>query len=309
MPCRWATFHPNTVFGQTLYMDISIIIVTYNTKEMTAECIESIYQKTLNCSFEVIVIDNASKDGSRQMLSGLNYKNYQYIYNDRNKGFSKANNIASEFATGKRLFFLNSDILFVNDVVLNLMEYVDKNPSTGIIGPKFLNQDGTHQVSCRNFPSILLGFWHFFPFLRIFLSKEANKYYQKKRDYEKKQLVDTVSAGAMMISKQLFYQIGRFDEFSFMYAEDADICRKVRDLDLDVIYYPNAQLIHYGGQSTKLNSYRAIWSYYFAFYNLYKKYYFKNFAFLIKPFFFIRACFAVITLFFKEDKRVTWNNK
>ena len=290
-------------------MDISIIIVTYNTKEMTAECIESIYQQTLNCLFEVIVIDNASKDGSQQLLSSLNYKNYQYIYNERNKGFSRANNIASEFATGKRLFFLNSDILFVNDVVLNLMEYVDKNPSTGIIGPKFLNQDGTHQVSCRNFPSILLGFWHFFPFLRIFLSKEANKYYQKKRDYEKKQLVDTVSAGAMMISKQLFYQIGRFDEFSFMYAEDADICRKVRDLDLDVIYYPNAQLIHYGGQSTKLNSYRAIWSYYFAFYNLYKKYYFKNFAFLLKPFFFIRACFAVITLFFKEDKRVTWNNK
>ena len=290
-------------------MDISIIIVTYNTKEMTTECIESIYQKTLNCSFEVIVIDNASKDGSRQMLSSLDYENYQYIYNNRNEGFSRANNAASKFAKGKWLFFLNSDIVFVNDVTSNLIEYMDKNPSTGIIGPKFLNQDGTHQVSCRNFPNILLGFWHFFPFLRVFLFKEAVKYYQKQRDYEKIQTVDTVSAGAMMISQELFKQIGRFDEFSFMYAEDADICRRVRDSSRDVIYCPKAQLVHYGGQSTKLNSYMAIWSYYFAFYNLYKKYYFKNFAFLIKPFFFIRAVFAVIGLFFKEDKRVTWNNK
>ena len=290
-------------------MDISIIIVTYNTKTMTAECIESIYQKTLNCSFEVIVIDNASKDGSRQMLSCLDYKNYKYIYNNKNKGFSRANNIGSNSATGKYIFFLNSDIVFVNDVAFNLAEYMDKNPSAGILGPKFLNQDGSHQVSCRNFPSILLGLWHFFPFLKSFLSNEAAEYYQNKRDYEKKQAVDTVSAGALMISKQLFEQIGKFDEFSFMYAEDADICRKVRDLNLNVIYYPKARLIHYGGQSTKLNSYKAIWSYYFAFYNLYKKYYFKNFAFLLKPFFFIRAVFAVFTLLFKKDKRITWNNK
>jgi len=290
-------------------MNVSIIILNYNTKELTFECIQSVYDHTLKHEFEVIVIDNASTDGSRQMLSKLKYKNYQYIYNNANKGFSRANNIASKFATGKRLFFLNSDIVFINDVAFNLVEYMDENPSAGIVGPKFLNQDGTHQVSYRNFPNILLGLWHFFPFLKSFLSNEAVEYYQNKLDYEKKQAVDTVSAGALMISKQLFEQIGQFDEFSFMYAEDADICRKVRDLDLDVIYYPKARLIHYGGQSTKLNSYKAIWSYYFAFYNLYKKYYFKNFAFLLKPFFFIRAVFAVFTLLFKKDKRITWTNK
>ncbi|OGR28090.1 MAG: hypothetical protein A2277_14930 [Desulfobacterales bacterium RIFOXYA12_FULL_46_15] len=290
-------------------IEVSIIIINYNTRELTKNCIDSIFYHTQKNCFEVIVIDNASSDGSRNALSTLEYENYHYIYNEKNSGFSKANNRAAIAASGDYLFFMNSDMVFVNDVVSFLFEKIHHNPAIGIVGPKFLNPDGTLQVSCRNFPGIIFGLTKFFPFLKKKLSGKNLEYYQDQRNYSIEQTVDTVSAGALMISRKLFGDIGGFDEFSFMYAEDADICRQVRDRRLKIMYNPSAILIHFGGQSSKLNSYRAVWSYYFAFYYLYKKYYFGKCAVLIKPVFFLRALIGVIGNFFKKDKRVTWNNK
>lgn len=294
---------------QEKIITVSIIIINYNTRELTKNCIESIYRHTKLHHFEVIVIDNASTDGSYELLSTLGFENYHYIYNEKNVGFSKANNMASLTASGRYLFFMNSDMLFLNDVVSLLVETMQNNPGIGVAGPRFQNPDNSLQVSCRNFPGILFGMSKFFPFIKWCLSGQVLDYYQKERDYSKMQTVDTVSAGALMIEKQLFETIGRFDEFSFMYAEDADICRQVRELGLTVTYCPNAVLVHFGGQSSRLNSYKAIWSYYFAFYHLYKKYYFGRFAVFIKPAFFLRASIAVIGNFFKKDRRITWNNK
>ncbi len=290
-------------------IDVSVIIINFNTKDLTLECIKSVYEKTCCTSFEVIVIDNASTDGSRLLLSNLGFSNYHYIYNKKNVGFSRANNKAAGLAKGRYIFFMNSDMLFIDDVLSGLMMYMESNPGVGIAGPMFLNPDNTLQISCRNFPCIAFGFLKFFPFLKIFMSKEIREYYQQDRDYSKIQEVDTVSAGAMMIKKSLFKDIGGFDEFSFMYAEDADICRRVRDMGFKVVFLPDVKLIHYGGQSCALNSFRAVWSYYFAFYYLYKKYYFGRFAFLFKPFFFVRAVIAIVINMFKKDKRLTWNDK
>jgi hypothetical protein len=155
----------------------------------------------------------------------------------------------------------------------------------------------------------LFGLSRFLPFAGRVFSHEISAYYQKDRDYSVEQHVDTVSAGALMISKKMFDRIGGFDTFSFMYAEDADICRRVREQGQLVAYCPSARLIHYGGQSSRQNSYRAIWAYYFAFYYLYKKYYFGRFAIIVKPLFFLRACVAVTANFFNSDRRVTWGNK
>ncbi|OGR12190.1 MAG: hypothetical protein A2097_13555 [Desulfobacula sp. GWF2_41_7] len=204
---------------------------------------------------------------------------------------------------------MNSDMIFVSDVVSFLFGKIHQNPDIGIIGPKFLNPDGMLQVSCRNFPSVIFGLTKFFPFLKRFLTEKNLDYYQGRRDYSVEQDVDTVSAGAMMISRKLFRGIGGFDEFSFMYAEDADICRQVRDLGLKVVFNPSATLIHFGGQSSRLNSYKAVWSYYFAFYHLYKKYYFGKAAVFIKPAFLLRALIGMAGNYFKKDKRVTWDNK
>ncbi len=290
-------------------IEVSIIIINYNTRELTKNCIDSIFYHTLETHFEVIVIDNASSDGSYDILSTLEYDNYHYIRNEKNIGFSKANNKAAIRASGAYLFFMNSDMLFVNDVVSCLLEKIHHNPEIGIVGPKFLNPDGTLQISCRKFPDIVFGLTKFFPCFKIFFSGKNPEYYQDQRDYSIEQAVDTVSAGALMISRKLFRDIGGFDEFSFMYAEDADICRQVRDRGLKIMYTPSAILIHFGGQSSKLNSYKAIWSYYFAFYHLYKKYYFGMAAIFIKPAFFLRALIGVVGNCFKKDKRVTWNNK
>ena len=290
-------------------VDVSVVIINYNTRELTRDCIQSIYDQTLQVSFEVIVIDNASTDGSVEILSSLDHEKYSYIYNKENTGFSRANNTASHNARGKYLFFMNSDMVLVNDVLSILTGHMRNNPGTGIAGPRFLNPDGSLQISCRNFPGIIFGCLKFFPFLRGFLSGQALDYYQQDRDYSKLQRVDTVSAGALMIERALFERLGRFDEFSFMYAEDADICRRVRDLGKTIDFVPEAQLIHYGGQSSQLNSSRAVWSYYFAFYHLYKKYYFGWFGVFLKPIFGFRALMAVVAIWFKQDKRVTWNNK
>ena len=291
------------------YMDVSVIIINYNTKRLTRKCVESVVRNTKDLLFEVIVIDNGSTDGSKDELSNLGYPNYIYVYNEKNIGFSKANNQAYRIARGEYLFFMNNDMVFVNDVIGNLLEFVKKNKDIGIIGPKFLNPDSSLQMSCRSFPSIKFGLTKFIPFLKIFFYKEATKYYQNDRDYDLIHCVDTISAGALLISRKLFKKIGYFDEFSFMYGEDADICKKTRDIGYKVVYYPKAVLIHYGGQSSKLNSYRAIWSYYMAFYYLYKKYYFKRIAFLMKPIFILRASIEVVFNMFKKDKRITWNNK
>ena len=290
-------------------IEVSIIIINYNTRELTKNCIESIFCRTQKKYFEVIVIDNASTDGSYDALSTLEFQNYRYIHNEKNVGFSRANNKAALSASGEYLFFMNSDMIFVNDVVSCLVEKIHHHPAIGIIGPRFLNPDGTLQISCRNFPGIFFGLIKFFPFLKKKLSDKKLDYYQAQRDYSIEQTVDTVSAGALMISRKLFRDIGGFDEFSFMYAEDADICRQVRDRGFKVVYDPFATLIHFGGQSSKLNSYKAVWSYYFAFYHLYKKYYFGRVAILIKPAFFLRAVIGVMGNYFKKDKRVTWNNK
>ncbi len=290
-------------------IDVSVVIINYNTKNMTLDCIRSVYDKTRDICFEMIVIDNASTDGSNLILSNLAFTNYKYIYNKKNVGFSRANNAASKFAVGRYLFFMNSDMLFLNNVLSVLMLYMERKPNTGIAGPMFLNPDGSLQISCRNFPGIAFGCLKFFPFLKPFMPREIMKYYLHDRDYSKIQAVETVSAGAMMIKNSLFREMGCFDEFSFMYAEDADICRRIRDMGLKVVYVPEARLIHYGGQSAGLNSCRAVWSYYFAFYNLYKKYYFGRAAFLLKPLFFLRAVCAVVVNMFKKDKRVTWNDK
>lgn len=290
-------------------MDLSIIIINYNTKLLTKECIESIYQMTKDVKFEVIVIDNASTDGSFEELSKLNYENFKYIYNDINLGFSKANNQGSTLSSGKYLFFMNSDMVFINDVAGKLVHYLKINKNAGIIGPKFLNPDQTLQISCRNFPSIQFGLIKFFPFLKKVFKNEYNKYYNKNYDYSIINHVDTISAGALLISKSDFDRIGKFDEFSFMYGEDADICKRVRDIGKYIVFYPSAQLIHYGGQSSKLNSTKAIWSYYMAFYYLYKKYYFKNFSLIVKPLFVFRALIELVVNYFRKDKRITWNTK
>lgn len=290
-------------------IDVSVIIINFNTLELTKKCIASIYQHSQKNTIEVLVFDNGSTDGSAVILSKLGYDNYYYMYNTANIGFSRANNAAALQASGDYLFFMNSDMFLLNDVVFCLWETLENDPTKGIAGPRFQNPDGTLQVSCRQFPNILFGLSKFIPFTKALLSKEISDYYQQKRDYLKQQNVDTVSAGALMISRNLFFCINGFDEFSFMYAEDADICRRIRDQGLSVTYCPRARLVHYGGQSSRLNSYRAIWSYYFAFYHLYRKYYFGKGAFFIKPLFFLRACLAVVANFFNSDKRITWGDK
>ena len=290
-------------------MDVSIVIINYNTKALTLECVQSIYNQTQGVGFEVIVFDNASQDGSRQVLSDLAYENYHYIYNQENIGFSRANNQASKLAKGQYLFFMNSDMVLLNDVTAILKKYYEDSRQIGIVGPCFLNADKSLQVSCRNFPSLVFGLLKFFPFLNGLLSDESCAYYQQDRDYSLIQEVDTVSAGALFIRRKLFEDIGRFDAFSFMYAEDADICRQVRDRGLKVVFMPDARLIHYGGASTQLNSGKAVWSYYFAFYHLYKKYYFGPLAIPLKPLFGLRALAALLANYFKQDKRITWRDK
>ncbi|MCV6613451.1 MAG: glycosyltransferase family 2 protein [Cellvibrionaceae bacterium] len=292
--------------------ELSIIIINYNTQALTEACIESIYRHRGELALEVILLDNASEDGSKAHFSALaeagQWPGFRYQYNLTNLGFSRACNQGAAMASGAQLFFLNSDTEWQNNVGQTLLEALTANPEAGIVGPRFANSDGSLQVSCRDFPSLGIGLLKFFPFLKPFLKDAQRRYYQGERDYNKAQAVDTVSAGALLIPAQLFEAIGGFDEFSFMYGEDADICRQVRDTGRQIWFIPAAKLLHHGGQSSQLNSSRAIWSYYLAFYQLYKKYYFGPWAMLLKPLFIGRALLGLAQIQFKRDKRVTWNN-
>lgn len=219
---------------------LSIIIPTWNTAEITLKCIKSINHFFQN-RYEIIVVDNGSTDNTEQLLSKMN--NIKYIKNNKNLGFSKANNIGAQTASGDYLLFLNSDMEIIDNSLEKMLEYIENNQQIGIIGPKFLNIDKSPQASVfpnQNITNAFKEFW---------LNKKT---YSKYIPSTKKPLsVENISGGALLIKKNLFNKIGKWNEKYFMYFEDLDICRKIKKQKKDIIYFPSCSIIHRHGSSGK----------------------------------------------------------
>jgi GT2 family glycosyltransferase len=232
---------------------LSIIIPTWNTSLVTQKCLESI-RNYLPVSFaEIIVVDNGSTDDTQAFFSKL--KNIKYIRNSTNLGFSKANNIGAKLSTCKYLLFLNSDMEFIDNKLSDMLDFYRQTPDCGLVGPQFLNPDLTIQASVFPDQSILNAVKEFW-FNQISFSKYYPKNFTKTK-------VWAISGGAVLLSREMFMKIGEWDERYFMYYEDLDLCRKVRNLGKNIYYFPEFKIIHRHGFSGRnlvdpLNQWRRL---------------------------------------------------
>lgn len=223
---------------------ISIIIVTYNSESHISRCLKSLKNK-LKANFEVIIVDNNSSDQTIREISKIKEIELKILPQDQNLGFSKANNIGVKESKGSTILFLNPDTEIEKIDSQTIVDYLS-NPDIGIIAPKLVMDDGKTQPSVMNIPTIMNAI------LEYWLSQK-NKYSQYAPIEDKPIQVEAVYGAAMFIKRIVYEKIGGFNNKYFLYFEDIDLCRKVNEIGLKIIYYPEFIVKHSVGASSKTN--------------------------------------------------------
>ena len=226
-------------------IDISIIIINYQSIDLIEHCLDSIYRHKNDLKTEIIVVSN-SEWGEKGTALLEKYPEITGINPGKNAGFAAANNLGAQSAAGKFLFFLNPDTLFVNDVLKELIQAAYEYPEAGIIGPYTYNPDMSHQPSVKNEFGMDHMLFLAFPFLRFFFThKDFGHLPIKKTQY-----VEVVNGSAMFMSRHLFNEIGGMNESYFMYWEENDLCKSVKERGKKILFYERAKIIHLGKQTT-----------------------------------------------------------
>ncbi len=230
-------------------IDLSIIIVSYNTEKLTRDCIESVAESTKGISYEFLVIDNASKDNSVKALEELSKKlPLTLIANSDNKGFGAANNQGMKKAKGKYLLLLNSDTLVKDNVLGEMVAWMNKNPKVGISTSALKNADGSLQGTGGYFPMLSKVFaWMFFIDDIPFLSKLIKPYHLRPLSTSRQ--LDWITGAYFLFRRQTFNDVGFFDKDYFMYVEELDFCFRAKKKGWQIWYLPQWNIIHYGGAS------------------------------------------------------------
>lgn len=236
-------------------IDLSIVIVSYNTMEMTRDCLKSVYCNTGALSCEVIVVDNNSQDGSLDMIV-REFPDVILIANNANLGFAAANNQGFVVAKGEFLLMLNSDTIIIGNVLEKSVEFLKISQQIGAMGCQVLNTDGSIQPTCSGFPTLFrlavmtlaLDRIPGFSFLDTYLLRHW------KRNNERE--VEVISGCYLMFRKTVLEQVGPLDERFFFFAEETDWCRRVREAGWKLYFSPVGQIVHHGGGSVKKLSYK-----------------------------------------------------
>lgn len=236
-------------------MDLSIIIVSWNVKEHLKKCLESIFKNQGNLNVEVIVIDNASSDGTSEMVKAV-FPQVKLITNDKNLGFAAANNQGIRAAKGEYILFLNPDTEILPNSLQKSIEFFKKHTDVGAVGCQILNTDPSTssgqalQPSVRRFPTlwsqflILYKLHHLLPNLKTF-----RNYLAKDFNYSVESVVDQIMGAFILTKKEIIEKIGDFDENFYLWFEEVDFCKRLKDAGYKVYYTPAAQIIHHGAQS------------------------------------------------------------
>ena len=230
---------------------ISIIIVNYNVRQDLIQCLNSITNSIINDKYEIIIIDNNSDIS----IQDLESKQIKILHMKKNVGFSIAVNIGISESRGELCLLLNPDTRVNSNTISILSKYIKNNLNVGAVGCKVLNPDGSYQLSSRRrFPNFLILLTLFFKLNIIFpKSKYFGLYNYTNIENEKLMNVDSISGSCMMFKKSVYKHVGRFDENYFLYFEDTDFCLQLKQHNYDIIYNPEAQIVHTKGQSTKFN--------------------------------------------------------
>jgi hypothetical protein len=229
-------------------IQVSIVIVNYNTLQITQECIDSIVLNTTDITYEIILVDNASTDGSLDYFK--NMEGIKFISSTENVGFGKGNNLGIEIAKGRNVFLLNPDTILQNNAVKILSSFLDKNVLVGVAGANLYNDDGTYQPS----------FSQMYPSLRVEVSNLFHlMFLQNKQCINKtNQAIQTQSVvgAAMMIKKEIVKKTGLFNPKFFMYGEEEEWCNRIRKAGFMIFNVPVAKITHLDGKSFQFSENR-----------------------------------------------------
>ncbi|OGY88584.1 MAG: hypothetical protein A2927_01790 [Candidatus Komeilibacteria bacterium RIFCSPLOWO2_01_FULL_45_10] len=226
-------------------MDLSIIILNYKQKGLVKYCLKNLLALSLPFKFEIIVVDNASGDGTAEMIKS-EFFGVRLIQAEENRGYAAGNNLGIKAAQGKYLLILNPDLNILSGAALKLHQFMENHPQACLVGPKILNPDGSLQYTCSRFPDWRLPF-----FRRTFLSRTKagqkwNEYYlMTDWDHQSNRPVDWLFGACLMVRKSALEKVGLLDERFFLYMEDLDWCRRTWEQGLEVWYAAEAEVIHY----------------------------------------------------------------
>lgn len=231
-------------------MDLSIIIVSYNTCLLTLECLESVFEQTGHINFEAIVIDNDSSDGSAPAIAE-HFPQVQLLACKKNHGFACANNLAARHATGEYLLLLNPDTVILNRAIEKLLAFAKAHPEAGIYGGRTIFPDGTiNPTCCSGKMTAWSVFCRAFGFSRI-LKKRAlfDPESYGSWAYDTIKQVDIITGCFLMVKHDPWEQLGGFNPVFFMYGEEVDLCLRARKLGYKPLFTPDAVIVHHGGAS------------------------------------------------------------
>ncbi|MBX6770550.1 MAG: glycosyltransferase family 2 protein [Chloroflexi bacterium] len=232
--------------------DLCIVIVSYNTRDLLQACLRSLVasleRTARELDAEVIVVDNASSDGSADMVR-TDFPSVRLIPLMENRGFAAANNLALRLSDSRYVLLLNPDTEVLDDAPLALVRFMDAHPDAAVCGCRLLNPDRTFQHSCFRFPTLPMSFLDLFPLHYRLLESRLNGRYPR-RWYNHSFPIDHPLGACMMVRRQAIEQVGPLDEGFFMYCEEVDWCYRMKQAGWEIYYTPDAAVIHYGGAST-----------------------------------------------------------
>lgn len=237
-----------TAEGNDCRMDISIIIVTWNTRELLRRCLESVEATLQHLSYEVIVVDNASTDGSPAMLRER-FPSVDLIENDENRGFGAANNQALRIMKGRYALLLNSDTLLTESAVSELFTYLERHPDVAMACGQLLNADGSRQNSIAAFPTLLTLMTNT-PLLEYLFPR---RFPSKRRRYAAPVEIESAIGACLLVRKSAIDAVGMFDERYFFFFEETDWAYRMRQVGWKIGHVPTAFIYHFQGQSIGRN--------------------------------------------------------
>ncbi len=248
---------------------LSVIIVSWNTRDLIAACLATVAQEmallasewhqqnaerdhgtrapTGSELVEVIVVDNASSDGSVAMMR-RDFPWVRLLVNRENIGFAGGNNQALSHCRGHYVLLLNSDTTLLPGAFCRLLDFMDKEPTVGIAGSRYLNPDGSLQISCYPAPTVSRELWRLFHLDKL---HAYGTYPMHEWSIQRPRPVEVVQGAALLLRRELALRLGLFDPDYFMYTEEVDLCRRVRQAGWQIYWVPQSTIVHYGGQSTR----------------------------------------------------------
>ncbi|MFD0869516.1 glycosyltransferase family 2 protein [Paenibacillus residui] len=255
-------------------MDLSIIILNYNTCELTLKALRSVYASRTGYQFEVILIDNASSDSSVEKIRE-EFPQVQLIENQENVGFAIANNQGMRIAAGRYILLLNSDTIVQTDTLEIMVRFMDEHPDVGASGCKVILPDGSLDKACRRgFPTLSASFYYAFGISKLFPHvPRFNQYQLGYLNPDEEYPVDCLVGAFMLVRRKAIDEVGLLDEQFFMYGEDVDWCYRIKQAGWTNYYYPKTHIIHYKGASSRKRPLKIVYEFHRAMYLFHRKHF------------------------------------